>query len=89
MALTSDAKTKIMKDFATKDGDTGSPEVQVALLTNKINFLTEHLKKHKKDNHSRKGLLKMVAKRRRLLNFLARRDDKRYKVLIKKLDLTK
>jgi len=89
MALTSDAKTKIMKDFATKDGDTGSPEVQVALLTNKINFLTEHLKKHKKDNHSRKGLLKMVAKRRRLLNFLARRDDKRYKVLIKKLDLSK
>ena len=89
MALTSDAKTLIMKDFATKEGDTGSPEVQVALLTNKINFLTEHLKKHKKDNHSRKGLLKMVAKRRRLLNFLARRDDKRYKVLIKKLDLTK
>jgi small subunit ribosomal protein S15 len=89
MALPTDAKTKIISDFATKQGDTGSPEVQVALLTNKINMLTEHLKKHKKDNHSRKGLLKMVAKRRRLLNFLARRDEKRYKTLIKKLNLTK
>jgi small subunit ribosomal protein S15 len=89
MALPTDAKSKIIKDFGTKDGDTGSPEVQVALLTNKINFLTEHLKKHKKDNHSRKGLLKMVAKRRRLLNFLENRDQKRYKTLIKKLDLTK
>ena len=83
------SKTKIISDYATKTGDTGSPEVQVALLTNKINMLTDHLKKHKKDNHSRKGLLKMVAKRRRLLNFLARRDEKRYKTLIKKLDLTK
>ena len=89
MALPTDAKTKIIGEFATKQGDTGSPEVQVALLTNKINMLTDHLKKHKKDNHSRKGLLKMVAKRRRLLNFLARRDEKRYKVLIKKLNLTK
>lgn len=89
MALALDAKQKIIKEYATKEGDTGSPEVQIALLTNKVNFLTEHLKKHKKDNHSRKGLLKMVAKRRRLLNFLARRDEKRYKVLIKKLDLTK
>ena len=89
MALPTDAKTKIISDYATKTGDTGSPEVQVALLTNKINMLTDHLKKHKKDNHSRKGLLKMVAKRRRLLNFLARRDEKRYKSLIKKLDLTK
>lgn len=89
MALPTVAKTKIIKDYATKAGDTGSPEVQVALLTNKINMLTDHLKKHKKDNHSRKGLLKMVAKRRRLLNFLERQDEKRYKVLIKKLDLTK
>ena len=89
MALPTDAKTKIISDYATKAGDTGSPEVQVALLTNKINMLTDHLKKHKKDNHSRKGLLKMVAKRRRLLNFLARRDEKRYKALIKKLNLTK
>lgn len=89
MALTLDVKKKIIKDYATKEGDTGSPEVQVALLTNKINFLTEHLKKHKKDNHSRKGLLKMVAKRRRLLNFLERRDEKRYKSLVKKLNLSK
>lgn len=76
-----------MKDFATKDGDTGSPEVQIALLTNQITDLTEHLKKHKKDNHSRKGLLKMVAKRRRLINFLVRKDDKRAKDLLKKLGL--
>jgi small subunit ribosomal protein S15 len=89
MALAIDAKQKIIQDFATKKGDTGSPEVQVALLTEKINQLTDHLKKHKKDNHSRKGLLKMVAKRRRLLNFLERRDDKRYKALLKRLNLTK
>lgn len=89
MALTLDAKQKIIKDFGTKEGDTGSPEVQVALLTNQINELTEHLKKHKKDNHSRKGLLKMVAKRRRLLNFLMRKDEKRYKDLIKRLELNK
>lgn len=89
MALTTDVKQKIIKDFATKDGDTGSPEVQVALLTNQVNELTEHLKKHKKDNHSRKGLLKMVAKRRRLLNFLQRKDEKRYKDLIKRLELNK
>lgn len=89
MALTTDAKLKIIKDFATKEGDTGSPEVQVALLTSQVNELTEHLKKHKKDNHSRKGLLKMVAKRRRLLNFLQRKDEKRYKALIKRLSLNK
>jgi len=89
MALNTDAKTKIIQEFAMKKGDTGSPEVQVALLTEKINFLTEHLKKHKKDNHSRKGLLKMVAKRRRLLNFLERRDVKRYKELLKRLKLEK
>lgn len=89
MALTLDAKKKIISDFATKDGDTGSPEVQVALLTSQVNELTEHLKKHKKDNHSRRGLLKMVAKRRRLLNFLQRKDETRYKALIKRLDLSK
>jgi len=89
MALALDAKQKIIADYATKKGDTGSPEVQVALLTEKINQLTDHLKKHKKDNHSRKGLLKMVAKRRRLLNFLERRDEKRYKALLKRLNLTK
>ncbi|HSW89259.1 MAG TPA: 30S ribosomal protein S15 [Patescibacteria group bacterium] len=87
MALDKTKKLQIMKDFATKDGDTGSPEVQIALLTNQITDLTEHLKKHKKDNHSRKGLLKMVAKRRRLINFLVRKDDKRAKDLLKKLGL--
>lgn len=89
MALTVDVKKKIIADYATKEGDTGSPEVQVALLTFQINELTEHLKKHKKDNHSRKGLLKMVAKRRRLLNFLQRKDEKRYKDLVKRLELSK
>ncbi|HAU98754.1 MAG: 30S ribosomal protein S15 [Microgenomates group bacterium GW2011_GWF2_45_18] len=89
MSLSTDNKLKIIKEFATKDGDTGSPEVQIALLTNQISELTEHLKKHKKDVHSRKGLLKMVAKRRRLLNFLAKRDEKRYKSLIERLGLSK
>lgn len=89
MALAADTKQNIIKQFATKAGDTGSPEVQIALLTNQINALTEHLKKHKKDNHSRKGLLKMVAKRRRLLNFLQRHDEKRFKDLTKKLGLSK
>ena len=87
MALDVTAKKKIIQDFATKKGDTGSPEVQVALLTEKINLLTDHLKKLRKDNHSRKGLLKMVAKRRRLLNFLERKDAKRYNELLKRLKL--
>ena len=87
MALDVTAKKKIIQDFATKKGDTGSPEVQVALLTEKINLLTDHLKKHRKDNHSRKGLLKMVAKRRRLLNFLERKDAKRHNELLKRLKL--
>lgn len=89
MALTTQSKLEIIKEFATKEGDTGSPEVQIALLTNQVTQLTGHLKKHKKDNHSRRGLLKMVAKRRRLLNFLQRKDEKRYKSLIKRLDLSK
>jgi small subunit ribosomal protein S15 len=89
MALTLDAKLQIIKEFGTKEGDTGSPEVQVALLTAQIEELTGHLKQHKKDNHSRKGLLKMVAKRRRLLNFLKRKDEQRYKDLTKKLKLSK
>ena len=89
MALDKTAKQKIMTDFATKAGDTGSPEVQIALLTYQINDLTEHLKKHKKDNHSRKGLLKMVAKRRRLVNFLVRKDEKRAKEVLGKLNLSK
>jgi small subunit ribosomal protein S15 len=89
MALATDVKQLIIKDFATKEGDTGSPEVQIALLTNQITTLTEHLKKHKKDVHSRKGLLKMVAKRRRLLNFLQRKDEKRYTALLGRLNLSK
>jgi len=89
MALSADQKQKIIDDFGTKKGDTGSPEVQIALLTAQIEDLTGHLKQHKKDNHSRKGLLKMVAKRRRLLNFLQRRDEARYKTLIKRLSLGK
>mgnify|MGYP003857938821 CR=1 FL=1 len=89
MALTTATKTQIIKDFALFEGDTGSPEVQVALLTNSINELTEHLKKHKKDNHSRRGLLKQVAKRRRLLNFLLAKSEERYRALINRLGLTK
>lgn len=89
MALATDAKQEIMKKFGTKSGDTGSPEVQVALLTEKINQLTEHLKIHKKDDHSRRGLLKMVSKRRRLLRYLMEKNNDRYKELIVKLDLAK
>ncbi len=89
MALTKNQKTAIIKDYQLFEGDTGSPEVQVALLTASIQELTEHLKKHKKDNHSRRGLLKQVAKRRRLLNFLRERTEERYRKLIERLDLSK
>ncbi len=81
------SKQDIIKKFAIKDGDTGSPEVQIALLSDKIKKLTEHLKIHKKDVHSRKGLLSMVSKRRRLLNYLSLKENKRYKEIIKKLKL--
>ena len=89
MALPTTAKQEIMKKFGTKSGDTGSPEVQVALLTEKINQLTDHLKIHKKDDHSRRGLLKMVSKRRRLLRYLMDKNEDRYKELIAKLNLAK
>lgn len=89
MALNKTTKAQIIKDFALYAGDTGSPEVQVALLTNSINELTEHLKQHKKDNHSRRGLLKQVAKRRRLLNFLLEKSEERYRQLIDRLGLSK
>jgi len=84
-----DAKTKqsIMKDYATHEGDTGSPEVQVAMLTRRISDLTEHLKEHKHDHHSRRGLLLMVGQRRRLLNYLSDRDIARYRTLIERLGL--
>lgn len=84
-----DDKQKIIEDFAQKKGDTGSPEVQIALLTHKISKLTDHLKTNTKDNHSRRGLLKVIAKRRRILNYLNSLDEKRYKKLIAKIGLKK
>lgn len=89
MALTKKQKSQIITDFQMFEGDTGSPEVQVALLTASIQQLTQHLTSHKKDNHSRKGLLKQVAKRRRLLNFLMTHDEARYRKLIDRLELSK
>lgn len=89
MALSVDQKSKIIKKHAQAKGDTGSPEVQVALLSEKIKQLTSHLKTHKKDNHSRRGLLKTVSKRRRLLNYLLSKDETRYKSIINKLGLPK
>ena len=82
-------KQEIIKEFGRHEGDTGSPEVQIALLTERINELTEHLKVHKKDNHSRRGLLQMVGKRRNLLNYLAKKDEESYKALVEKLGLRK
>ena len=82
-------KTGIIEKFAQKDGDTGSPEVQIALLTERINHLIEHLKIHKKDHHSRRGLLKMVGKRRGLLNYLKKKDIERYREVLKSLNLRK
>jgi len=87
MTLLKDHKTGIISANATHEGDTGSPEVQVALLTAKINTLTEHLKVHKHDNHSRRGLLIMVGKRRRLLNYLAAKDITRYRELVGRLGI--
>jgi small subunit ribosomal protein S15 len=87
MTMTAERKLALVKDYATKAGDTGSPEVQVAILTERINYLTEHFKTHKKDNHSRRGLLKMVAARRSLLDYLKSKDDARYQTLIKRLEI--
>ncbi len=87
MALLKQEKQDIIKKFAREKGDTGSPEVQIALLTTKINKLAEHLKEHEKDVHSRRGLLSMVAKRRRLLVYLQKRDQDRFKVLTKELGI--
>ena len=89
MGLTKEEKQRIIQEFALHDKDTGSPEVQIALLTYRINHLTEHLKVHKKDEHSRRGLLKMVGKRRRLLRYLERIDRQRYLQLIERLGLRK
>ncbi len=87
MSIMPDRKEAVIKDFAVKDGDTGSPEVQVAILTERINNLTEHFKEHKKDNHSRRGLLKMVARRRKLLDYVKGKDDARYKAIIERLGI--
>ena len=87
--MTQAEKQEIIKAYATHEGDTGSPEVQVAVLTTRINELTEHLKTHKKDHHSRRGLLKMVGQRRGLLAYLKKTDIERYRALIEKLGLRK
>ncbi len=87
MTMTAEQKTALIKNNAIKAGDTGSPEVQVAILTERINYLTEHFKMHKKDNHSRRGLLKMVSARRGLLDYVKKKDEARYQALIKKLDI--
>ena len=87
MSITEERKSALIKEYATTDGDTGSPEVQVAILTERITNLTEHFKSHAKDNHSRRGLLKMVSQRRRLLDYVKARDAARYKSLIERLVL--
>ncbi len=87
MSITPELKEQLIKEYAIKDGDTGSADVQIAILTSRITTLTEHFKSHKKDNHSRRGLLKMVALRRKLLDYVRGRDEERYKMLISKLGI--
>ena len=87
--LTTEAKLAVIKEYATHEGDTGSPEVQVAILTSRIQYLTEHLKEHKKDHHSRRGLLKLVGQRRNMVDYLRRKDIERYRSLIERLGLRK
>ena len=87
MSITAERKQELIKEYATKDGDTGSPEVQVAILYERISNLPEHFKDHKKDNHSRRGLLKLVSNRRSLLDYLKKIDEERYQALIGKLGL--
>lgn len=87
MSITADKKTELIQKFARTEGDTGSPEVQVAILTERINNLTEHFKDNHKDHHSRRGLLKMVATRRKLLDYVKRIDEGRYKTLIQELGI--
>jgi small subunit ribosomal protein S15 len=89
MKMTKERKQEIINTYKREENDTGSSEVQIALLTERINELTEHLKIHKKDNHSRRGLLKMVGKRRNLLNYLAKKDVNRYREIVEKLGLRK
>ncbi|UUP17778.1 30S ribosomal protein S15 [Nitratireductor thuwali] len=87
MSITAERKQELLKEFGTASGDTGSPEVQVAILTERIKNLTEHFKDHKKDNHSRRGLLKLVSQRRRLLDYVKGKDQGRYQTLIERLGL--
>ena len=89
MNLSKEEKARIIEEFKTHEGDTGSPEVQIAILTNRINKLNEHLKMHKKDHHSRRGLLKMVGQRRGLTNYLIKKDIERYRSIIARLGLRK
>jgi small subunit ribosomal protein S15 len=87
MSLSTERKAALIKENATKANDTGSPEVQIAILTERVNSLTEHFKNHKKDNHSRRGLLKMVSQRRQLLDYLKKKDEARYQKIIDKLGI--
>ncbi len=87
MSISAERKNALIKDNATKANDTGSPEVQIAILTERINDLTEHFKTHKKDNHSRRGLLKMVSQRRQLLDYVKRKNEQRYQTIIDKLGI--
>ncbi len=87
--LLKEEKSKVIAEYATHEGDTGSPEVQIAILTKRINDLTEHLKTHKKDHHSRRGLLKMVGQRRNLLNYVMKKDVERYRSIISRLGIRK
>ncbi len=87
MSITAERKAALIKEYATAEGDTGSPEVQVAILTERITNLTEHFKDHKKDNHSRRGLLKLVSNRRSLLDYLKKKDEERYRTLIQGLGI--
>jgi small subunit ribosomal protein S15 len=89
MALTKEAKTEVVQQYRKHDGDTGSPEVQIAVLTNRITYLTEHFKLHKKDHHSRRGLLQLVGRRRRLLDYLRKVDDGRYRAVLDRLGIRK
>lgn len=89
MALVKEAKTEVVQQYRRHEGDTGSPEVQIAILTNRIAYLTEHFKLHKKDHHSRRGLLQLVGRRRRLLDYLRGVDDGRYRAVLERLGIRK
>ena len=87
MSIEAERKQEVISEYALKDGDTGSPEIQVAILTERIVNLTEHFKTHKKDNHSRRGLLKLVSQRRKILDYVKSKDENRYKILIQQLGI--